>query len=850
VGNPERFATLAPGGGTALECDGTDDLVRIQGFGNRMPTSEVTVEFWQRVHSVKPQSTFCLSPDAVANRFNAHVPWSSGVVYWDFGNINNGGRLAYTPSDSIVGTWQHFALVSSVSGNYMSIYRNGVLEASKSGASTFSRGQNDLSLGWTPVDSGFFDGELDEFRIWNRARTTEEISRDWNVRLAGTETGLVAYYRMDEGAGLTLLDASTNANHGLLVNGPLHVPSAAPISLPHAVTQEPTILTPASAALNGLVKPGVSTTYAWFQWDTTISYGSATAITSIGSGATDVPVSAVLAGLTPNVTYHYRVVGSNSLGVSYGANRSFLIWPVSNLADSGAGSLREAIASAGSGATLVLTNAGTLTLTSAELAINKHLSIVGPGATGLAISGNSARRVFNIGSGYTVNLSGLTIRDGKSADGAAGSPGQPGQPGGGIYNGGVLTLNDCVVTNNRAGNGGNGQGTGAAGGIGGSGGGIFNNGTGLLTLNRCNVTSNYTGTGGQGGQGSKGGTGSTGGAGGDGGNGGAGGGIYSDGILELNECLLSGNWTGSGGTGGGGGEGGLDAWDGENGGKGGKGGRGGFGGAIYGNGQVTLTTCTVSGNAVGSGANGGTGGPGTSGSVGSGSNGDRGAGGDGGSGGAVGNTGSLKLFGCTVVYNSSGAAGAAGAWPGSGGAAGATGRGGGITNQASAQAQLVNTIVALNTITGVTPDDVKGAFASLGHNLLGTTTGSTGFGATDLLNLHPVLGPLGNNGGPTRTHTLLPGSPAINAGNNDYASATDQRGLPRIANGTVDIGAVEFQYWPVATTLPASNVSATGAIARATLQGTVNPSGPMSTTAWFEWYDGSARRQTTPHRGG
>jgi hypothetical protein len=162
----------------------------------------------------------------------------------------------------------------------------------------------------------------------------------------------------------------------------------------------------------------------------------------------------------------------------------------------------------------------------------------------------------------------------------------------------------------------------------------------------------------------------------------------------------------------------------------------------------------------------------------------------------------------------------------------------------------VNTIVALNTITGVTPDDVKGAFASLGHNLLGTTTGSTGFGATDLLNLHPVLGPLGNNGGPTRTHTLLPGSPAINAGNNDYASATDQRGLPRIANGTVDIGAVEFQYWPVATTLPASNVSATGAIARATLQGTVNPSGPMSTTAWFEWYDGSARRQTTPHRGG
>jgi hypothetical protein len=69
---------------------------------------------------------------------------------------------------------------------------------------------------------------MDEVHLWNRARTTEEISQDRNVRLAGTETGLVAYYRMDEGAGRTLRDASTNANHGLLVNGPLHVPSGRP----------------------------------------------------------------------------------------------------------------------------------------------------------------------------------------------------------------------------------------------------------------------------------------------------------------------------------------------------------------------------------------------------------------------------------------------------------------------------------------------------------------------------------------------------------------------------------------------------------------------------------------------
>ena len=52
-----------------------------------------------------------------------------------------------------------------------------------------------------------------------------------------------------------------------------------------------------------------------------------------------------------------------------------------------------------------------------------------------------------------------------------------------------------------------------------------------------------------------------------------------------------------------------------------------------------------------------------------------------------------------------------------------------------------------------------------------------------------------DNGGPTRTHALLRGSPAIDAGNNAYATAWDQRGAPfrRIVNGVIDIGAFEVQ---------------------------------------------------------
>src|SRR5207244_11402345 len=56
--------------------------------------------------------------------------------------------------------------------------------------------------------------------------------------------------------------------------------------------------------------------------------------------------------------------------------------------------------------------------------------------------------------------------------------------------------------------------------------------------------------------------------------------------------------------------------------------------------------------------------------------------------------------------------------------------------------------------------------------------------------VNPLLGPLQNNGGPTPTMALLPGSPALDAGNNTNAPAFDQRGtgFPRIVNGIIDIG--------------------------------------------------------------
>jgi len=193
----------------------------------------------------------------------------------------------------------------------------------------------------------------------------------------------------------------------------------------------------------------------------------------------------------------------------------------------------------------------------------------------------------------------------------------------------------------------------------------------------------------------------------------------------------------------------------------------GDGGGIANTGTLSLINCTIADNsAVGA------------------------ADGLGGDGGGIANSGSLALSDCTIAGNS--AVGAAGVL---------VGDGGGIANSGSAT--LANTIVATNMANGAVPNgpDVLGAVTSQGYNLIGNSSGGSGFVATDLLNVNPVIGILQNIGGPTQTIAVLPGSPAIAAGSVALIPTgvtTDQRGLPRTFNGKVDIGAFQSRGFTIA----------------------------------------------------
>ncbi|MCM3872256.1 MAG: CSLREA domain-containing protein [Pyrinomonadaceae bacterium] len=430
---------------------------------------------------------------------------------------------------------------------------------------------------------------------------------------------------------------------------------------------------------------------------------------------------------------------------------------VTSTADSGAGTLRQAITDANSNASSDAINfqaglTGTITLSTALPDLSTSMTINGPGASLLTVQRSNAMvppfRIFNVtvASPGAVTISGLTISNGNSGGGGGILNASTGTvdvinsaltnnsaiSGGGIDNGSTGTVNvtDSILTNNSS--------------AGGFGGGIFNFSTGTVNVTRSTLINNFAPDG-------------------------SGAGIYSNGgTLTLTNSAVSNNIA-AGGSGSS--SGGIFSFGGTltlinstvtgNGAS--------FAGGIFNqNGTLTLTNSTVSGNTASAGH----------------------------SGGIFNLGGTLTLTNSTVSGNT------------------ASSDGGGIFNSGGT-VNLRNTIVANNTVGAGTGPDLNGAFNSQDHNLIENTSGATFTGTVthNITGLDPLLGPLQNNGGLTQTLALLAGSPALDAGDNcvfdntcvppyGFSLTTDQRGVgfARKVDGpdadttdTVDIGAFEAQ---------------------------------------------------------
>jgi gliding motility-associated-like protein/CSLREA domain-containing protein len=443
---------------------------------------------------------------------------------------------------------------------------------------------------------------------------------------------------------------------------------------------------------------------------------------------------------------------------------------------------------------------------SGDLDITSDVVIHGESTRETIINADSLDRVFHILPGVLVNLEYLELHQGYvlSDDGGAilnegelhlfhiairasmAEGDVEGQQGGGmggaIYNDGIITIenttiNDCM---SRGGEGGNGiaPGGGSGGGGGpGFGGAIFNDADAICVILNSTLSGNIA-VGGRGGGGthhqgsgvvsSPGGAGggAGGAAGGQGGNGGAG--NWAGGGGGGGSLLGAG---GAGGFGGGGGGGGANSWSGNS-------GPGGDGGLYGGDG----------GQGCCSGGSGGGGG----GALG---------------GGVFNNSGDVTCTNCTFAFNEAIGGNGGNGWfsgPGNSG----MGVGGGVFNLGGAF--ILNNCLAAENLSSNSGEQLAGEIGSVGgHNLVQTTDVDVTFvGVTtgDLLDINPFLYTLSDNGGNTDTHMMescTPASPAIDAGNDNFASEFDQIGQER--EGVSEIGALEVLA-PSATLLPMDTV--------------------------------------------
>ena len=134
--------------------------------------------------------------------------------------------------------------------------------------------------------------------------------------ITGLTFGTTYYFRV----------SATNAS-GTQKGAIVSFATGTPNSAPTVTTDNASSVTISGAVLNGSVNPNDLATTAMFEWgtDSTLATHNTTSpVHSVGAGGTSVAVSDLLPGLTPGTTYYFRVVATNSVGMSTGAIRSFV----------------------------------------------------------------------------------------------------------------------------------------------------------------------------------------------------------------------------------------------------------------------------------------------------------------------------------------------------------------------------------------------------------------------------------------------------------------------------------------------------------------------------------------------
>lgn len=222
-------ASPVQAGNNAVSFDASADTKIVAPTATQLDNlTNATIEFWANPNNIPGFG------DVVGIRGTLGTKVSVHMSMFGFNMANGVGfqGVSFTPTN---GTWYHVAFVIDDTQDTTGVFVNGAY-----------LGQIPLGMGTAtglPLvlgasenfggDADFFQGQLDEVRIWNTMRTQTEINANMNQEMVGNESGLVAYYNFNQGLPdgdnsflTTTLDGTSNNNHGTLTNFALTAASA------------------------------------------------------------------------------------------------------------------------------------------------------------------------------------------------------------------------------------------------------------------------------------------------------------------------------------------------------------------------------------------------------------------------------------------------------------------------------------------------------------------------------------------------------------------------------------------------------------------------------------------------
>ncbi len=213
--------------GGVVQFDTTSKFIEVPSLSKDKVDGNLTVEFWANISDLNSSTQSIISFAGLYGDSNETENTMFYVSMYDGNRTGFGHEYAGQENESIVtnynfeqNKWYHFSFVRDDTN--LTVYIDGVQIGSASYTNPPAAGENGkLRLGSTLLNEQGdstkpFNGMIDEVRIWNIARVSQDINLTKNQQLDGNETGLLAYYNFDERIGDKVVDITSNSYDGII----------------------------------------------------------------------------------------------------------------------------------------------------------------------------------------------------------------------------------------------------------------------------------------------------------------------------------------------------------------------------------------------------------------------------------------------------------------------------------------------------------------------------------------------------------------------------------------------------------------------------------------------------------